>query len=127
MKPLDLPEIPLPKYWTADIKRGLLAAFTLAHYTLVHVRAWGHCTEQLAVRREVEHERHEADAALLREQNRLLKERFSRVESKPHYDRFQRFASRVLRAATLAKVASQTIRKETPPAMVTSATEGLSS
>ena len=96
MKPLDLPEIPLPSHWTADIKRGLLAAFTLAHYTLVNVRAWGHSTEQRQVRREVEHERQETDAALLREQNRILKERLSRVESKPHYTRFQRFA--ILRA-----------------------------
>jgi hypothetical protein len=92
VKPLDLPEIPLPNSWNENVKRGLLAAFTLAHYTLVSVRAWGHSTAQIAVRREVEHERRETDAALLREQVRLLQERMRKVVSRPHYTPLRRFA-----------------------------------
>lgn len=92
MKPLDLPEIPLPKSWDENVKRGLLAAFTLAHYTVVNIRAWGHAPSQPLVKHELHIERLEHENALLREQLRILTERAARSKSLPHYTAHNRFA-----------------------------------
>jgi len=110
MKPLDLPEIPLPKAWNDSIKRGLLASFTLAHYTLVSIRAWGNKVEQPLVRYEIQIERLQDQVALLQEQLRIVTARAARAKSLPHYTPLDRFAILSVQQAcgwSMAKAARQ--------------------
>ena len=85
LPPLDLPEIPLPAFWDQSVKKALLAAFTLAHFTIVNLRAWGHSTRIPAVQKEVQLERLDSEIALLREQLRIVSARLERALSKPHF------------------------------------------
>lgn len=41
LRPVDLPPIPLPAGRAEYSKRGVLAAFSLAHYVMTAIRAWG--------------------------------------------------------------------------------------
>ena len=112
MEPLALPEIPLPPNWNDLSKRGLLAAFTLAHYTLTAVRAWGHSCELPGVRRETHIERLETDLARVKEENRILRARFCKIPpmQRPHYSAADRFAILSLKEASgwsLATTAKQ--------------------
>ena len=112
MRPLDLPQIPLPPNWNQHAKRGILAVFTLAHFTITAVRAWGNSNLVPGVRRELRIERLENEVALLREQLRILHARYAKIDpmSRPHYvpaDPFAILALKETRGWSIARVARE--------------------
>jgi putative transposase len=97
----ELPEIPLPKDWSAAIKAGCVQAVAMAHYALVHARAFGENSPLADVRRAAQIERLEAEVALLREELRIKDVRLGRIPpaKRPHYPPEERMAILQLKAA----------------------------
>lgn len=97
----ELPEIALPKQWSAAIKAGCVQAVAMAHYALVHARAFGENSPLADVRRAAQIERLEAEVALLREELRIKDVRLGRIApaKRPHYPPEERMAILQLKAA----------------------------
>lgn len=101
LKPVDLPPIPLPQHWDEHSKRGILAAFSLAHYVVTAIRAWGHNVVAPPVHEDLRVERLEARCAWLAEQLRIVQSRWDKVppHNRPRYSNDARFAILKLKEA----------------------------
>jgi transposase-like protein len=95
------PRIPLPKGWQGCVKSAVLHAIALAHYAIVHARAWAADSINARVRLAAENDRLQAECALLREELRIKDARTAQItpQRRPHYPVHERMAILELRAA----------------------------
>jgi len=115
----DRPRIPLPKGWHCHVRSAVLHAISLAHYAIVHARAWAADSIIARVRLAAENDRLHEECALLREEIRIKDARIAQVapQRRPHYDLRERMAILELRAAR-----GWTLKQTAGTFLVTSAT-----
>ena len=80
------PRIQLPRGWRGCVKSAVVYTISLAHYTIVHARAWAADSINARVRLATENDRLHEECALLREELRLKDARIAQIvpQRRPH-------------------------------------------
>ena len=93
--------IPLPKGWKRSIKSAVVQLISLARFAFLHASGSAGSSPNRAQRLAADHNRLDAEVALLREELRLKDARMERIapQHRPHYAPTERLAILELRAA----------------------------
>ena len=93
--------IPLPKGWKRSIKSAVVQLMSLARFAFLHASGSAGSSPNRAKRLAADHNRLDAEVALLREELRLKDARMERIapQRRPHYAPTERLAILELRAA----------------------------
>jgi transposase InsO family protein len=93
--------IPLPKGWKRSIKSAVVQLMSLARFAFLHASGSAGSSPNRAQRLAADHNRLDAEVALLREELRLKDARMVRIapQHRPHYAPTERLAILELRAA----------------------------
>ena len=79
-RPKTIPQTPLPKAWSTQVKSAVLHVIALAQYALIYSRSWAADGSNQRVRLRAECDRLEQEAALLREEIRIKDLRMTQIE-----------------------------------------------
>ena len=95
------PRIPLPKSWPKRVRSAMLHVVSLAQYATVYTRSWAANSANARVRLQVELQKAEQDAALLRAEMRIKDARMTSIapHRRPQYQPAERMAILEVRAA----------------------------
>lgn len=100
-RPKTIPQIPLPKVWSTQVKSAVLHVIALAQYALIYSRSWAADGNNQRVRLRAECDRLEQEVSWLREEIRIKDLRMTQIEPprRPHYPPTARMAILELRTA----------------------------
>jgi transposase InsO family protein len=95
------PRIPLPKGWPASVQSAVIHTIALAHYAIVYTRGWATDSNNPRIRHKAEGDQATDDAAMSREQIRILIARIARTPAhqRSQYPPTERMAILELKAA----------------------------
>lgn len=93
--------IPLPDHWPKQVKSAILHAISLAHWSLIHSRAWAADSPLQRVRLAGLLDQARNEVALLKDELRIKDARMARIppHHRPFYPPTERMAILELRAA----------------------------